>query len=286
MRPLVFIMVLLIFLLLLIPSLLPARTYPVFVRKAAALDREFTLELYGNFVYEEVTPIYSPIVGVVQDIRVSKGDLVKKGQVLFTVLRDEPGFTKQKKEIKAPFIGIVKSINTYQGGRITPQNSVMIIASFDPIYLYIDVAEKDLAKVIIGDSIDIQVSYLSESVPGKIARILEVNPDMRMGRIKVQASNPQARIIAGTEGRIVYTYHRGKVIVIPAEAVFVERGRYFVWIKQQDQANKQEVIIGELTDQGFECLSGIAEGEEIIYYGFLDLKPGDRVTVVETQNEF
>lgn len=270
---------------LLIPVTSGAQGTPVFVKKAAAVEKTFFLELYGNFIHEEITTINSPIVGIIDNITVKKGEYVKSKQVLFTVLRDDPGFTKQKRNIQSPFKGVVKSINAYQGSRVSSQSPVMTVASFDPIYLYAYAAEQDLAKIETGAPVNIKVSYLTEPAAGQIVNLLDIDPAAKMARVKIRAANPQGRIAAGTEGKVLYTYGRGKTILIPAEAVFSEKGRYFVWIKEDNKARRREIKIGELTGKGFECLAGITAGEEVIYYGYQDLKPGDPVEAVETGNE-
>lgn len=272
--------------LIIIPALLTAQAVPVFVKKAVVLEKDFTLELYGSFIHEEVTTIYSPIVGVVDSIQVKKGDYVKNNRVLFTVIRDDPGFTKQKKKINAPFSGIVKTITAYRGSRISPQSPVMMIAAVDPLYLYAYVAEQDMGKMNAGDPVNIRISYLDDPVTGKIITLLDIDPAKKMAPVKIRVPNPANRIAAGTEGKITYNYGKKNIVIIPAEAVFAEKSRYFAWVKESDMARKKEIRIGELTEKGFECLSGISGGEEIIYYGYLDLKPGDPVKVVESNNEY
>jgi membrane fusion protein (multidrug efflux system) len=266
--------------------LLTAEAAPVFVKKAEALEKEFTLELYGNFIHEEVTAIYSPIVGVVDSTAVKKGEYVKNKRILFTVLRDDPGFTKQKKKITAPFSGVVKVINAYRGSRISPQSPVMMIAVVDPIYFYANVAEEDMGKISAGDPVNIEVAYLAEPVAGKIVSLLDIDPAKKMAPVKIRVPNPTNRIAAGTEGKILYSYNKGNIVIIPAGAVFAEKGRYFAWVKEDGKARKREISIGELTGRGFECLAGISGGEDIIYYGYLDLKPGDPVKAVEFSNEY
>ena len=272
--------------LMIMPALLTAQAAPVFVKKAVVLEKDLTLELYGNFIHEEVTTINSPIVGVVDRIEVKKGEYVKKNRVLFTVLRDDPGFTKQKKKIDAPFSGIIKNITAYRGSRISPQSPVMMIAAVEPLYLYAYVAEQDMGKITAGDPVSIGVAYLDEPVTGTIMSLLDVDPAKKMAPVKIRVPNPANRIAAGTEGKITYSYGKGHIVIIPAEAVFAEKGRYFAWVKESDKAQKKEIRIGELTEKGFECLSGISGGDEIIYYGYLDLKPGDPVKVVESSNEY
>jgi multidrug efflux pump subunit AcrA (membrane-fusion protein) len=255
---------------------------PVFVKEAALVEKDFVLELYGNFVHEEVTTIYSPIVGIIKKINVAKGERVNTGRVLFSVLRDDPGFTREEKMIKAPFTGIVKTIFAYEGSRISPQTPVMVIGSFDPIYLYAAAAEDDLAKIRVGAGVTIKVSYLQDKLTGEITNILDVDAARRVAPVKIRVANRQNLIAAGSEGKIFYSYGKREIVLIPGEAVFAEKGRYFAWVKKGDKAEKREIAIGELTEGGFECNAGIAAGEEVIYYGYLDLKPGDLVKTVKT----
>lgn len=267
---------------LIIPLAAGAEAAPVFVKKAAAVEKDFVLEMYGDFVHEEVTTSYSPIVGIIKTVNVAKGERINKNQVLFTVLRDDPGFTREEKTIKAPFTGVVKTIGAYRGSRISPQTPVMVIGSFDPIYLYASAAEDDLAKIKVGASVKIKVSYLEKILEGKISNILDVDAAKKTAPVKIRVANPQNLIAAGSEGKIIYRYDKREIIVIPGEAVFAEKGRYFAWVKKAGRAEKREITIGELTADGFECSSGIAAGEEIIYYGYLELKPGDLVETVKT----
>jgi RND family efflux transporter MFP subunit len=255
------------------------------VKKAVPVKKDFTLKLYGTFIHEEVSTIYSAIPGVVDHMDVQKGEIVKANRFLFTVTRDDPGFTRQKKKIVSPCNGIIKSIVSYQGTRVSPQSPVLVIAAFDPIYLYAEAAEADLGKIKPGDPVQIDVSYLDEPVPGTIVNLLDVDPAKKMVQLKIRVPNPANRVTAGTEGKIVYNYGSGTVILIPAAAVFSEMGRYYAWVKEDGKAGKKEIRIGSLTEKGFECLSGISAGQEIIYYGYLDLKPGDPVEAVESPDE-
>jgi len=258
---------------------------PVFVRKALSVEKNFSLEFYGRFVYEKKTTLNPPIVSIIKEMNVSLGDRVKKKQLLFTLVRDEPGFTRQERKIRAPFQGIVQGIFNYPGARVTPQGSLMTIASFNPAYLHARVPEEDLNKIPLNAQVTIRVAYLEEPVTGTVVQRLDVDPVKAMARIKIKVDNPAGEIVSGSEGKANYTHVKEKVVIIPAEAVIVEKGRYFVWVHQSGKAEKKEIGLGKLVEEGFECFSGINAGEEIIYYGYLDLKPGDPVKIMESGDE-
>ncbi len=259
--------------------------HAVFCKKAVAVEKSYHLDLYGTFVHEKSTVIYPPIVGIIQTVMVEKGQRVKKGQALLVVTRDEPGFTRKKTTIKAPFTGLVKLVNAYEGGRFSPGTPLLTIAAFHPIVFYADIREADLGKVAIGDRAQVRLHYLEQPVEGTIVAVLDVNPQKKMAQLKLEVANPEGRILAGSEGTIRYEIGKEEVVVIPAEAVLAENGAYFAWVKRGDVAAKKKIRLGELRDDGFEIVSGVAAGEEVIYYGYLDLEEGAPVKVVEIQDE-
>lgn len=215
---------------------------PVFSQKAVSRLKVYRLELYGNFVYEKVSFISAPIVGIVQDVKVQRGEQVNEGQVLMVVRRDEPGFTAKQTPIKAPFGGVVQAINAYEGVRFSPQTPLLTLAANRPLYLYADVLESDLAKIKVNDRVDIQIRYIDGAVPGRIVGLLEVDPGKRLARIRVEVANPKADIKAGSEGKIQYVYNQAKVVLVPAEAVFPEKGTYYVWGKPRETGNRGRCV--------------------------------------------
>ncbi len=255
---------------------------PVFIRPAIEIEKELTLTMYGNFYYQEVTTIYSPIVGVIKNITVQTGDKVMKNKVLCTVYRDDPGFTKQEKKIKAPFTGIIGRIQAYTGTRISPQTPLMVISRYDPIYFTATTTEEYRDAIQPGVTLSISVAYLDTPVTGTVVNILPIDPAKKMLPINIRIDNPDNRISAGTEGKIQHSYAKQRVVVIPSEAVLVEKGRYFAWIAKDNRAYKKEIRTGQLMEQGIECLSGISAGDLVIYYGYLELEPGDPIEAVKT----
>jgi multidrug efflux pump subunit AcrA (membrane-fusion protein) len=259
--------------------------YAVFCKKAVSVEKSYHLDLYGTFVHEKSTVIYPPNVGIIQKVMTAKGEIVKKGQALLVITRDEPGFTRKKTTIKAPFSGLVKLVNAYEGGRFSPGTPLLTLAAFNPIYCYTDIRETDLGKVAVGDTVEVRLHYLEVPVEGIVVSILDVNPQKRMAQLKLKVANTGGKILAGSEGSIRYETGKREVVVIPAEAVLAENGSYFAWVKQGNVASKKKIRIGDLRDDGFEVVSGISAGEDVIYYGYLDLTEGSPVKVVEIQDE-
>ena len=259
--------------------------HAVFCKRAVSVEKADHLDLYGTFVHEKSTVIYPPNVGIIQKVMTARGEVVKKGQALLMITRDEPGFTRKKTTIRAPFAGLVKLVNAYEGGRFSPGTPLLTLAAFNPIYFYADIRETDLGKVTVGDKVQVRLRYLEEPVEGTVISILDVNPQKRMAQLKLRVSNPGGKILAGSEGAIRYETGTREVVVIPAEAVLAENGSYFAWVKRGNVASKKKIRLGDLRDNGFEIVSGISAGEDVIYYGYLDLAEGSPVKVVEIQDE-
>ncbi|SHK36386.1 biotin/lipoyl-containing protein [Tepidibacter formicigenes] len=66
--------------------------------------------------------IKAPMPGTINDIKINKGDKVKKGQVLVILEA-----MKMENEIMAPFDGIVESININKGSSVNAGDVIVVL---------------------------------------------------------------------------------------------------------------------------------------------------------------
>jgi multidrug efflux pump subunit AcrA (membrane-fusion protein) len=58
-------------------------------------------------------------------------------------------------------------------------------------------------------------------------------------------------------------------------------GKPVVYVVENGKAVRRELIVGQSNDKQIEVLSGLAEGDQVIVSGQLNLKDGDDVNIVK-----
>ena len=253
----------------------------VFASRAVETENEMTLRLYGTFAPGKVSLIYAPVAGVIERMAVQNGEKVRKGQLLFNLNKDEPGFSAKSIPVVAPFAGLVRNIVTFAGGSVSTQNPVLAVASVDPLHLYLEVNERDLKKIRPPVRVQVRVEYLEQPLAGTMDLVMEVNPARKTAQVRVIVPDADGRVIVGSEGVINHVYGRQKRLLVPAGAIQAEGGGYCVWTVRAGTADRRRVEIGELSPEGYEIISGISAGDMVIYYGYQELEAGEEVSIQE-----
>ena len=84
---------------------------------------------------------------------------------------------------------------------------------------------------------------------------------------KVTVTNPDANLVVGFDAKIsILTAAKDNVLAIPVESLTIEDGKMYVFIYDEKEgvAKRQEVEVGISSDEYYELLNGVTEGETII----------------------
>lgn len=176
-------------------------------------------------------------------------------------------------EIKAPFAGTVVERYVDQGALIqagtTSGNALPIATIFraDPIRIFLDVPEKEVAYVQVGDSAFVTCDALpGKRFEGSIERCAgALNPATRTMRVEINLPNPEGTLLPGMFGRVRLTLDSAPdSIVIPVEALRPEGEDFFLYVVQERKARRVEVETANNDLVYVEVTSGLQGNEEII----------------------
>ena len=164
----------------------PALTYKEFIIKRD--DLEITVQATGTIQPENRLVVKPQIPGRIDEILVQEGQTVKAGQVLGWMSSNDraalvdmarsasPEEQKRWQEIYkpspiiAPLGGIVISKQIERGQTVATSDTVFVIS--DRLIVLAQVDETDLAKIAMGQNVEIRVDAYSEQlVTGKVIRI-------------------------------------------------------------------------------------------------------------------
>jgi RND family efflux transporter MFP subunit len=188
-------------------------------------------------------------------------------------------------EIKAPFGGLIVSRYIGLAEQVSPGDPLFRISDFTPLLCPIQVPERDLPKLRLG-----QRAFLTfEAWPEKrfSAEVLRIRPivDGTTGTVRVTLDvNAEGRLRPGMFARVfVETETRQNTLVIPKAALSLESIGDTVYVAADSSASRRNVELGFREGDHVEVLEGVAEGEQIIVVGQDGLSDGTPINVLGVQ---
>ncbi|HRY53543.1 MAG TPA: efflux RND transporter periplasmic adaptor subunit [Spirochaetia bacterium] len=261
---------------------------PVKVAAAAVGTLRPYIDASGDVEAVVNVDVFPDIGGKVVEYKVALGDRVEKGQAIALVDPSKPGSAYALSAVGSPISGTVTSILAQQGETVASSSSSLAkVGQVDQLKVVVKLAERDSAKAAVGMSA--QVSF--EALPGEsfAATVSRVSPVLdassRTREIWLAFSAKDRRMSAGMYAKVrLYTDPVSGSLVIPAEAVTLRDGEPFVYVAAsrggERIAEKRAVKTGTAVDGKLAVLSGLAEGDSVVYEGQGNVSDGALVTVV------
>jgi RND family efflux transporter MFP subunit len=185
--------------------------------------------------------------------------------------------------IRAPFRGMIVERFVKFAEHVQNNTPLFRISEFDPLQCPIQVPEKDLARLEVGQPAHLTV----EAFPGERfdARVLRVAPvvDSATGTVKVTLEvKTHGRLRPGMFASVfLETDRHAGALVIPKRALVLESIGDTVYIKDGDVARRREVRLGFDEGDHVEVVAGLEEGQEVIILGQDSLSDATPIYVLE-----
>ena len=185
-------------------------------------------------------------------------------------------------EIRAPFDALVVTRNIKASQYVTPGETLFRISDFTPLLCRIEVPEKDISRVHIGQSAHIRVeAYPGESFAAEVAR-LRPTVDAATGTFTATLEvDGKDKLRPGMFASVyLQTDTHDDAIVIPRNSLVLDSLGDTVYVKSGDIAARRVVQLGLRSEDVVEILDGLAEGELLIVIGQDGLADGTPVSVI------
>jgi RND family efflux transporter MFP subunit len=196
-------------------------------------------------------------------------------------------------KITAPFAGVVTkryaNLGTLMQSGTNSSTSVLPLVQLsedDRFRLVIPVPESYVPLIRIGDPVDVRISSLNRSFPGRVTRFsVDIVADTRTMHTEVDVENPNRLLIPGMYAEATLTLNRRNlVIVVPPQAVTTEGDRNTVWVVDPSgRVEVRNVQLGIETPNDIEVTSGLNEGDLVAVGNRGDLKNGEIVRTKEVR---
>lgn len=181
----------------------------------------------------------------------------------------------KKKNITAPFDGIVGIRLVNVGQMITTGTNIVAVHTLDPLYVNFNLPEQDLAKIKIGNKINVNIDAFPDKTFEATLTAIDSYVDPKTRNILVQGtlSNPQNILRSGIYARVqVDLGNDREVKAIPISSINYSPYGNSVYVisKAKDSKDPQRTAVskfirlGEKLGDMTEVLEGLEDGDEII----------------------
>ena len=186
-------------------------------------------------------------------------------------------------EIKAPIDGVVSERFIKIGNTIDVNEQTFQVTSLEPLISYLHIPEREYRRIDPGQPVAIVIDALQGiTFEASVARVSPiVDPATGTFKITIEVTDETRRLKPGMFGRISIVYDSRKMALqIPRSAVIEESGETTVFVVADDVAEKRTIQTGYSDAGNIEVLDGLADGDEVVVVGQLNLKSGSKVSVI------
>jgi RND family efflux transporter MFP subunit len=178
--------------------------------------------------------------------------------------------------ITAPFDGVVTKINAYTGALLpagtassNSDSALCRLSQNNLLRLVIPVPERAVADIRVGQDLAVNVSAIKKTFNGKIVRFSdEIDTGTRTMHTEVNVPNPTFELVPGMYASVQIPLHSVKnVLTVPVQAVQAAgngEGAVLV-VNASNRIEKRSVKLGLETAADAEILSGLKEGEMVVF---------------------
>jgi len=184
--------------------------------------------------------------------------------------------------ITAPVDGVVANVTATVGQVVSAGTSLMAVQDISEVYAVINIEQKDLGKVTLGQTAEITVdTYAPKAFTGILDTINpEAGSSNRMFSSKIKIDNAQGLLKSGMFIKAqLATGNPVQVLVVPQSAVMQKQGLYYAFTIDNNKAVRHQIEIGDVTGESIQIKSGLEPGIEVITSNINKLKDGELIRV-------
>jgi membrane fusion protein, heavy metal efflux system len=179
--------------------------------------------------------------------------------------------------VRAPISGVVVEQNVSAGQLIQPGTTqCFVVSDIGTVWVLVNVYQKDLPYVHVGNTVTIQTDTYAEAFHGRISYVAaSLDPSTRTLQARIETNNPGEKL--KKDMYVVATVNAGTIpnaIALPDAAVLRDsENQPFVYAAAgSNQFGRRAVTLGESLNGKTEITSGLKAGDHVIGNGGLFLQ--------------
>lgn len=169
------------------------------------------------------------------------------------------GDLKNTVAIPSPISGFVSQVNINLGMYVSPSTTMFRIVDTEHLHAEVQVFEKDLPRLKIGQRVLLQLANESHEREADVYLIgKEITPE-RTVRVVCHLKREDPQLIPGLFFSARIETDKSTVNALPAEAVLLFEGQYFVFVEKQPLVFELMPVQAGITENGFTHVTMPAE---------------------------
>jgi cobalt-zinc-cadmium efflux system membrane fusion protein len=179
--------------------------------------------------------------------------------------------------VRAPISGVVVEQDVSAGQLIQPGTTqCFVVSDIGTVWVLVNVYQKDLPYVHVGNTVTIQTDTYAEAFHGRISYVAaSLDPNTRTLQARIETNNPGEKL--KKDMYVVATVNAGTIpnaIALPDAAVLRDsENQPFVYAAAgSNQFGRRAVTLGESLNGQTEITSGLKAGDQVIGNGSLFLQ--------------
>ena len=184
--------------------------------------------------------------------------------------------------LRSPIDGTVMEKHINLGEIVSPNTNLYTIADLGQLWIWIDVYERDLGSVHLGDDVSLKVdAYPDRTFVAKISYVRDqVDADTRTARARIDIENVDRHLKPGMFASVTVTDPHGRegqeaprVLAVPASAVQRDGDAFIAFVQIGENRYERRVLrIGRRTNTYVEVLDGLSAAEPVAVTNVFILK--------------
>ncbi|MBP5560134.1 MAG: efflux RND transporter periplasmic adaptor subunit [Bacteroidales bacterium] len=186
--------------------------------------------------------------------------------------------------LRSPVSGVVTARNYDRGDMYTMAQPIYTVQQITPVKVLVAISETEYTKVKKGDKVVLTADALTgKSFEGRVSRLHPtMDPATHTFNVEVQVPNTRRELRPGMYVRASVDFGDNRSIVVPDTAILKMQGsgtRTLFVINGEGLSEVRIVTLGRHWEGNYEILSGLQEGEKVVYKGNSTLKAGVEVEI-------
>jgi cobalt-zinc-cadmium efflux system membrane fusion protein len=231
------------------------------------------IDLTGEIVPnpDKVAHIVPRFAGIVKNVYKEIGDRVKKDEVIAVIESNESLVTY---EVKSLINGVILELHMTPGELIGDDKHVVTIANLNSVWAELNVYQKDLNKIKVGQNAKVYFDEIKNAVDRKIFYLSPtVDEHTRTTTARVRLNNSSGYWKPGMFITAeVFTDFVNVDQAVTLNAIQNFEGRRVVFVKDGEGYRPQPITIGNTNTEYAEVLSGLNSGQTYIAEGAFVIK--------------
>lgn len=180
------------------------------------------------------------------------------------------GVAEETMTIRAPASGVVLEKDVVEGAAVMPGTKLYRIAAVDRVWVEAQVFEADLPFVSVGTPVEVTLPFVPGRVfTGKVAYVYPaLQGSTRTGQLRIELSNREGLLKPQMYADVTFRIDRGVKLTVPTSAIIYTGPRRLVFVDLgEGRLRPREVKLGLRSEDGYEVVSGLSEGERVVTSG-------------------